>query len=151
MTEVLLYKTWKNCFWLLALTVPAQLSLNRICYQQSQPEIEVDIMERFMRHCACTHVQRRRLNEWKKNEKNKNKEIWPKNKDEPTACTHFATHSVLRHFFYSQRPRKLLCLSLIITWPHLREHRCSLTMKMETSWPKREHLKVLLREQNIRI
>ena len=31
----------------------------------------------------------------KKNERNKNKEIWPKNRYESTACTHFAAHSPL--------------------------------------------------------
>ena len=37
----------------------------------------------------------------KKNEKQKNKNDDLKNKDEPTACTYFAAHSALRHYFYS--------------------------------------------------
>ena len=31
----------------------------------------------------------------------KGKKWEPKNKDEPTACTHFAAHSALRHFLYN--------------------------------------------------
>ena len=27
----------------------------------------------------------------------------PKNKDEPTACTHFAAHSALRHFYFEMK------------------------------------------------
>ena len=34
----------------------------------------------------------------KNNDKQKNKNYDLKNKDEPTACTHFAAHSALRHF-----------------------------------------------------
>ena len=48
--------TWKKRFWLRALTVTSQLSLNRICYQLFQPEIEFDIMEKCLWHCACTQT-----------------------------------------------------------------------------------------------
>ena len=95
------YITWKNCFWLLALTVPAQLSLNRICYQLSQPEIEFDIMERFMWHCACTHVQRIRLMNEKKNEKNKYKRYDQKIKMN-LLLAHTSLHIPLWGIFYSQ-------------------------------------------------
>ena len=40
----------------------------------------------------------------KNNEKNKNKKIITKKKDEPTACTHFAAHSALRQFFKTFLP-----------------------------------------------
>ena len=62
---------WKTTFgrrWPLAednlhLTVKTQLSPNRNCCQLSQPEIEFAIVEKCMRHYACTYVQRqRRLN-----------------------------------------------------------------------------------------
>ena len=42
--------------------------------------------------------QGRQLMNEKKNGKQKNKNDYLKNKDEPTACTHFAAHSGLRHF-----------------------------------------------------
>ena len=50
----------KTCLWLLPLTVTAQPSPNRNCYQLSHPEIEFAIVEKCMRHCSCTRVQKRR-------------------------------------------------------------------------------------------
>ena len=38
---------------------------NLNCYQLSQPEIENASVEKFMRHCACTHMQNRQ-NFWAK-------------------------------------------------------------------------------------
>ena len=60
----------KKLFWLFALIVTAQLSLDRICCQLSQPEIEFDVVERCTCYCACTHVKKwryfwqRRLNHY---------------------------------------------------------------------------------------
>ena len=43
----------KNCLWILPLTVVAQLSPNQKCYQLSQPEIEVAVVENV---CGILHV-----------------------------------------------------------------------------------------------
>ena len=40
----------------------------------------------------------------KKKKKKKMTKKWPKNKDAPTDCTHFAAHSALRHFLVPMRP-----------------------------------------------
>ena len=45
---------------LLPLTVTKELSPNWNCYQLSQPEIEFFFVEKCMRHCACTHLKKRR-------------------------------------------------------------------------------------------
>ena len=47
--------TWKKCWWLLALTVTAQLTWHRKCYQLSKPEIEFDVMEE-MYVASCMHT-----------------------------------------------------------------------------------------------
>ena len=49
----------KNCLWLLPLTVTVQLSPNRNCYQLSQTELKFAVVEKCMRHCACTHLQKK--------------------------------------------------------------------------------------------
>ena len=46
------------CCWLLTLTVTAQLTPNRKCYQLSQLKIDG---KKYTQHCACAHVYERRL------------------------------------------------------------------------------------------
>ena len=41
-------------------SVTAQLSQNRNCYQMSQLETEFAIVEKYMQHCTCTRLQKKR-------------------------------------------------------------------------------------------
>ena len=58
--------------------------------------------------CITRFKEGRRLMNEKKNKKKKMKKKNPKNKDEPTSCTHFAAHSALWHFCHRREKVFLL-------------------------------------------